>query len=130
MNYINFIKYLIMKITLDLKVLSSNKPPYSDNLEVITINIKQEQSIHEIKYNTITCFIDRLFNMLSEYNLNIDIHADKYELVVAGQYDNVNGWEPELAPALEPSEKTLLEYFGDDIYYLSFYLRPILSPQN
>lgn len=46
------------------------------------------------------------------------------EIVEAGQYNNVNGWSPELAPALEPSDDiTLHQKYGVYWKNISFYLR-------
>lgn len=118
-----------MPIILEFKVLSSNRPPFINNAEVI-IDETSDDCVDDFSNYSITDFLaDKPF-IFYKIKMNYGLNIKNYELVVAGQYDNVNGWEPELAPALEPSEKTLLEYFGDDLNYLSFYLRPILSPQN
>lgn len=120
-----------MKVLNAFKILSSNKPPFTNVINKFIIEFNEEFA-YEIFNTSINDFLSDNLGIFADIrNLyDIDIHADKYELVVAGQYDNINGWEAELAPAIEPSEKTLFEYFGDDVYYLSFYLRPILSPQN
>lgn len=72
---------------------------------------------------TITNFI--LFAKDNAKNiLNIN-ESDEIEIVQAGNYNNENGRDPELAPALNNSDYTLYEYFQDDIYYgrIAFYIR-------
>lgn len=118
-----------MPIILEFKVLSSNRPPFINNSKAIRYGVIDE-GMERFSNYSITEFLSDKHFIFFKIKVNSGLNMDKYELVVAGQYDNINGWEPELAPALEPSEKTLLEYFGDDLNYLSFYLRPILSPQN
>ena len=55
-------------------------------------------------------FIDRtLFNQV--------------EVVESGQYNNINGFNPELAPALEPSEITIRERFEGRYNQTAFYIR-------
>lgn len=56
--------------------------------------------------------------------LNVSDDND-IEIVKAGQFNNPNGRDPELAPALNNSDYTLYEYFQDDIYYgrIAFYIR-------
>ena len=118
-----------MPIIMEFKVLSSNRPPFMNDPEVI-IDETSDDCVDDFSNYSIADFLaDKPF-IFYKIKMNYGLNIKNYELVVAGQYDNVNGWEPELAPALEPSEKTLLEYFGDDLNYLSFYLRPILFPQN
>ena len=51
------------------------------------------------------------------------ISWQKIDIVEAGQYDNVNGRNPELAPALENSEITLSDYFNKRLSTTSFYVR-------
>jgi hypothetical protein len=45
------------------------------------------------------------------------------EIVETGQFDNVNGRDPELAPAFIPSNLTLIEQYGGNNLLLSFYIR-------
>ncbi len=118
-----------MPIILEFKVLSSNRPPFMSDPEVI-IDETSDDCVDDFSNYSITEFLSDKTFIFYKIKINYGLNIKNYELAVAGQYDNLNGWEPELAPALEPSEKTLLEYFGDDLNYLSFYLRPILSPQN
>ena len=50
------------------------------------------------------------------------------ELVETGQFNNVNGRDPELAPAFVPTELTLTEKFGGNNTLISFYIRIIERP--
>ena len=70
-------------------------------------------------------------------DFGINCNSYKIEIVEAGQYDNVNGRDAELAPALNPnSDTTLREKYGDNIKHKAFYIRPKLfitipdSPTN
>ena len=50
------------------------------------------------------------------------------ELVETGQFDNVNGRDPEVAPAFVPTELTLTEKFGGSNTLISFYIRIVDRP--
>jgi len=51
----------------------------------------------------------------------------KIEIVETGQFDNANGRDAELAPALDPSSIiTLRAKYGDNIKNVAFYIRPKL----
>jgi hypothetical protein len=70
-------------------------------------------------------------------DFGINCNSYKIEIVEAGQYDNVNGRDAELAPALDPnSDTTLRQKYGDNIKHKAFYIRPKLfitipdSPTN
>ena len=70
-------------------------------------------------------------------DFGINSNSYKIEIVEAGQFDNVNGRDAELAPALEPnSDTTLRQKYGDNIKHKAFYIRPKLfitipdSPTN
>ena len=60
-------------------------------------------------------------------DFGINSNSYKIEIVEAGQFDNVNGRDAELAPALEPnSDTTLRQKYGDNIKHKAFYIRPKL----
>ena len=70
-------------------------------------------------------------------DFGINSNSYKIEIVETGQFDNVNGRDAELAPALNPnSDTTLREKYGDNIKHKAFYIRPKLfinipdSPTN
>jgi hypothetical protein len=70
-------------------------------------------------------------------DFGINSNSYKIEIVEAGQFDNVNGRDAEMAPALNPNEEvTLREKYGDNIKHKAFYIRPKLfitipdSPTN
>lgn len=53
----------------------------------------------------------------------VDFNLLDVEIVESGQYDNVNGHSPELAPALQDSDTQI-----DDLYNpqtTAFYIRPV-----
>ena len=50
------------------------------------------------------------------------------EIVETGQFDNVNGRDPEVAPAFVPSDMTLTEKYGGNNSLISFYIRIIERP--
>jgi len=45
------------------------------------------------------------------------------EIVETGQFNNINGRDPELAPAFIPSNLTLTEQYGENNSLISFYIR-------
>ena len=60
-------------------------------------------------------------------DFGINCNSYKIEIVEAGQFDNVNGRDAELAPALNPNEEvTLRDKYGDNIKHKAFYIRPKL----
>ena len=60
-------------------------------------------------------------------DFGINSNSYKIEIVETGQFDNVNGRDAELAPALNPnSDTTLREKYGDNIKHKAFYIRPKL----
>jgi hypothetical protein len=65
-----------------------------------------------------------------------EIVFDKYpnnlfEIVEAGQFNNINGRDPEVAPAINyPSESTLREIYDKNWKTTAFYLRPLPSNQE
>jgi hypothetical protein len=59
-------------------------------------------------------------------DFDIDNNCD-IEIVKAGNTDNINGHDAELAPALEPTNYTILQTYGDDYKQLAFYIRKIPS---
>jgi hypothetical protein len=50
------------------------------------------------------------------------------EIVETGQFDNVNGRDPELAPVFVPSDLTLTEQYGGNNSLISFYIRIVDRP--
>lgn len=50
------------------------------------------------------------------------------EIVETGQFDNVNGRDPELASAFIPSDITLPEQYGNSL--ISFYIRIVHLPSQ
>lgn len=50
------------------------------------------------------------------------------EIVETGQFDNVNGRDPELAPVFVPSDMTLTEKYGGNNSLISFYIRIVERP--
>ena len=60
-------------------------------------------------------------------DFGINSNSYKIEIVEAGQFDNINGRDAELAPALDPnSDTTLRQKYGDNIKHKAFYIRPKL----
>jgi hypothetical protein len=56
------------------------------------------------------------------HDMNIE-HNRLIEIVETGQFDNVNGRDPELAPEFVPSDMTLTEKYGGNNSLISFYIR-------
>lgn len=83
------------------------------------------QTIHyDIDLNsTMTNFILNTKKRIRE-NFNISENHD-IEIIEAGQYNNANGRDAELAPALTPSDTTLIEKYRNNYTDISFYVRKI-----
>lgn len=71
--------------------------------------------------------ITRFINYVKEQirvDFNIDNNTD-IEIVEAGNPYNINGCDAELAPALEYSDTTIREKYGDNYKQMSFYIRTV-----
>ena len=67
------------------------------------------------------------FIILKAYGNDFNINSSyKIEIVEAGQFNNVNGRDAELAPALDPNATTLRDKYGENISNKAFYIRPKL----
>jgi len=87
---------------------------------------KTQTYIININY-TIRQFYEFITAKAFSDDFGIDHNIYKIEIVEAGQFDNVNGRDAELAPALNQNEQvTLREKYGDNIKYKAFYIRPKL----
>ena len=60
-------------------------------------------------------------------DFNIDNNCD-IEIVKAGNPDNINGHDAELAPALEATNYTILQTYGDNYKQTAFYIRKFNRP--
>jgi hypothetical protein len=58
------------------------------------------------------------------HDLGVDNNYE-IEIVEAGQFDNVNGRDAEVAPALEHSDTTIREKFNN-YNQTAFYIRPVI----
>ena len=65
-----------------------------------------------IQYITESAYVD--FNIDSDSNI---------EIVESGQYNNINGRDPELAPHIEPLDVTIEEKYGNNYKNVAFYIR-------
>jgi hypothetical protein len=77
-------------------------------------------------YHVVDTFTTReLVNYINE-NIYRDMNIENnrtIEIVETGQFNNINGRDPELAPAFVPSDITLTEQYGVNNSLISFYIR-------
>ena len=78
--------------------------------------------------------IEKFKEIVFDKNRTLNPHYQEenlFEIVEAGRFNNVNGRDAELAPAIDyPDEWTLSEVY-DSIWKTSaFYIRPIAAHQN
>ena len=59
----------------------------------------------------------------ADFDLNCNEDIEIIEIVEMGQFDNIYGHDAELAPALEESDWTLREFYGNRHKSTSFYIR-------
>ena len=89
------------------------------SMDVIEIYVKLAYTCKSIKYmiefnSTVTQMIDYI---KSRVRVDLDIDSRfQLEIVEAGQFNNQNGLNAELAPALEPSDITLREKYNNIPY--------------
>ena len=55
-----------------------------------------------------------------DFNIDPDSNV---EIVESGQYNNINGRDPELAPPIDPSHITIQEKYGNNYRNVAFYIR-------
>ncbi len=72
---------------------------------------------------SITQFIDDI-KMRARGDFCLTDNED-IEIVESGQYNNINGFSPELAPALQPSNVLLSEIYKNTYKTVTFYIRKI-----
>lgn len=110
-----------------------------NNFETVNLYFKQVYTCKTQTYNINSeCTIAQLYNFITvkaySDDFGIDRNSYKIEIVEAGQFNNVNGRDAELAPALDPNmEITLREKYGDNLKNKAFYIRPklfITIPEN
>ena len=73
--------------------------------------------------------IENFINYVKD-KIRVDFDIDNnydIEIVKAGNPDNVNGHDAELAPALEPSDTSIREEFNN-YKQIAFYIRKIIRP--
>ncbi len=101
-------------------------------IETIELYFKQ---VYTCKTNVYPVNIDYTVAQFYEFittkafsdDFAINCNSYKIEIVEAGQFDNVNGRDAELAPAINPNEEvTLRDKYGDNIKHKAFYIRPKL----
>ena len=93
-------------LTFDFKILYTTK--------TLSITFDNELSICQFIQKTLQICSEQL--LIDNYN---------YEIVEAGQYDNINSPYPELAPAIISSQKSLKDVYNN-FREISFYLRPVM----
>jgi len=102
------------------------------DFQTIEIYFKQ---VYTCKTQTYTININYTMRQFYEfittkaYSVDFGINQNSYkiEIVEAGQFDNVNGHNAELSPALNQNEEvTLREKYGDNLKHKAFYIRPKL----
>jgi hypothetical protein len=74
--------------------------------------------------------IENFINYVKD-KIRVDFDIDNnydIEIVKAGNPDNINGHDAELAPALEATNYTILQTYGDNYKQIAFYIRKIIRP--
>ena len=102
-----------------------------NNTETVNLYFKQVYTCKTQVYTiNCDCTISELHEFITTRAYSDDFGIDrsyKIELVEAGQFDNANGHDAELAPALDPiAIITLRAKYGDNIKNMAFYIRPKL----
>ena len=99
--------------------------------ETVNIYFKQVYTCKTQTYNIKSeCTIAQLYDFITPKAYSDDFGIEqhyKIEIVEAGQFNNVNGRDAELAPALNPNSGiTLRDKYGDNLKNKAFYIRPKL----
>jgi hypothetical protein len=99
--------------------------------ETVNLYFKQVYTCKTQTYNIKSeCTIAQLYDFITPKAYSDDFGIDSHyqiEIVEAGQFNNVNGRDAELAPALNTNSGiTLRDKYGDNVKNKSFYIRPKL----
>lgn len=88
-----------------------------------------QSKIYFVRPNiTISQFIDDI-KLRARGDFDLTDNED-IEIVITGQYDNINGRDPELAPAIQPSNILLSQFYQNTHMNTSFYIRKISNNIN
>ena len=88
-----------------------------------------QSKIYFVRPNiTISQFIDDI-KLRARGDFDLTDNED-IEIVITGQYDNINGRDPELAPAIQPSNILLSQFYQNTHMNTSFYIRKIPNNLN
>lgn len=104
----------------------------SQNIEEYEFYFKIAYTERTIYYRfspdiSIKKFIETVINnSRGVFNLN---NNQSFEVVEAGNPNNINGHDAELAPPLQPINETLRQIYGNNWRSIAFYLR-IVSTSN
>ena len=92
-------------------------------LRSIPINFKEVYTIRSSQFyiNPFITVRELINNLRPELAIQFGINENDIEIVNAGQY--YLGCLPEEAPALVPSDEKLCEVLGENLQYVSFYVR-------
>ena len=110
-----------------------------NNFETVNLYFKRVYTCKTHTYDINSNYtIAQLYNFITAKaysdDFGIDRNSYKIEIVEAGQFNNVNGRDAELAPALDPTAGiTLRDKYGDNLKNKAFYIRPklfITIPEN
>ena len=110
-----------------------------NNFETVNLYFKRVYTCKTQTYDINSNYtIAQLYNFITvkaySDDFGIDRNSYKIEIVEAGQFNNVNGRDAELAPALDPTAGiTLRDKYGDNLKNKAFYIRPklfITIPEN
>ena len=103
-----------------------------NNFETVNLYFKRVYTCKTQTYDINSNYtIAQLYNFITAKaysdDFGIDRNSYKIEIVEAGQFNNVNGRDAELAPALNTNSGiTLRDKYGDNLKNKAFYIRPKL----
>ena len=87
--------------------------------------------MNEYEFHVDTTIHELICSMTKRAYTDFGIDEVEYpyiKIVEMGQQNNVNGFDPELAPALQPSNETLRELYEGRYNKTSFYIRYSSTP--
>jgi hypothetical protein len=87
--------------------------------------------MNEYEFHVDTTIHELICSMTKRAHTDFGIDEVEYpyiKIVEMGQQNNVNGFDPELAPALQPSNETLRELYEGRYNKTSFYIRYSSTP--
>lgn len=102
---------------------NDNSTTYPFDFKTVNSDIRTTYMYMVDINSTMQEFLDKTRHRMHLY-LNLGVNnLEQIEIIEAGQYYNINGRDPEVAPAIVGSDILVKDYFNKRLSMTSFYIR-------